>query len=128
MPAYNAATIPNSITVGDNQQVWNAEQPAAGTGGASASVQVALASPVPGSGSLYFHGKFAGAPGAFEVDCQVSDTDVDTEYQTLSNGNITSVDATNNTFHLETVSNAKFARMLMRSRANAVNVTATIGR
>ena len=125
MPAYPQAVL--SISPGDFVTVWNAETPTAGAGGASASQQLSLAPQAADSGKLHFHGQFSGAPGAFEVDCQAADVDSDTSYQTLSNGNITSVDATNNTFHFEVVCTAKFARMLMRSRTNAVSITATIG-
>jgi hypothetical protein len=128
MPAYNAAVIPNSISPGDVATVWNAETPAAGAGGASASAQVALATAVSQSSSVHFDGKFSGAPGAFEVDCQVADVDADANYQTLANLNIATVDAVNNTFHAEAVTDARFARMLMRSRTNAVSITGTIGR
>jgi hypothetical protein len=70
-------------------------------------------------------GVFSGAPGAFEVDLQVADFDADPMYQTVGSGNITSVDATNNTFHIDaTTTNARFARLLLRSRANAVNLIA----
>lgn len=74
-------------------------------------------------------GKFSGAPGAFEIDVQVADVDADTNYQTCANGNITSVDATNNTFHFDgpTVT-ATFMRLLMRTRTNSVSVTSTISR
>jgi hypothetical protein len=72
---------------------------------------------------------FSGAPGAFEIDVQVSDVDVDTQYQTCANGNITTVDATNQTFHFDgSTVLATFVRLLLRSRTNAVNVTADIHR
>lgn len=128
MPAYSNATPPSSIAPGEVATVWSAESPAAGAGGASASQRVALVSPRGGSSSLHFDAQFSAAPGVFEVDCQVADVDVDTNYQTLSNLNITTVDAINQTFHAETISNARFARMLLRSRTNAVSITGTIGR
>ena len=60
---------------------------------------------------------------------QVSDVDSDTQYQTVANGNITSVDSTNQTFHFDGSSVlATFVRLLMRSRTNAVNVTADVRR
>lgn len=110
--------------------VWNAEQPAAGNGGVSASQAVALQR-VSGEVGTPFSvtGFFSGAPGAFEIDVQGSDHDVDTEYQTLQNLNITTVDGTNNTFEADAILvNKRFVRLLMRSRANAVNVTARIKR
>ena len=127
MPAYSASTIPFTISPGDSVQVWNAEQPVAGNGGASASSQVALVFRGTGSPGFGVTGFFAGAPGVFEIDVQVSDVDADAQYQTCANGNITSVDATNNSFHFDgSLVVAKFVRLLMRSRTNAVNVTADI--
>ena len=128
MPLYNSNVIPFSIAPGAIQTVWSAESPVPGAGGAAASQQVALVPVRGGGGLVHFHGQFSGAPGAFEVDCQVSDTDVDSSYQTMQNLNITTVDATNNTFHAEAITDALFARLLMRSRTNAVSITANIGR
>ena len=125
MPAYPQSVY--SIAPGDFVTVWNAETPTPGNGTTAASQQVALVAQGADNGRLHFHGQFSGAPGAFEVDCQVADVDSDTSYQTLANGSITTVDATNNTFHFEVVCTAKFARMLMRSRTNSVTITATIG-
>ena len=130
MPAYNALGYNPSITPGETYQVWSAEQPAIGAGNASASQQVALAGPYGvGNSGFDVHGFFSGAPGTFEIDVQVSNTDVDSQYQTCANGNITTVDSTNQTFHFDgTTVKALFVRLLMRARGNAVNVTANIGR
>ncbi|HZP32679.1 MAG TPA: hypothetical protein VFB23_04875 [Candidatus Acidoferrales bacterium] len=128
MPSYSNALPPTAIWPGDSAQVWNAEQPTPGNGGGSASTQLALGtSGTPGGFSVT--GFFSGAPGAFEIDVQVSDVDADAQYQTCANGNITSVDATNNTFHFDgSTVLATFVRLLLRSRTNAVNVTADIRR
>jgi len=121
MPAYSNALPPSAIWPGDFAQVWNAEQPAPGSGGASASQRVALGMKEGGPGGFSVTGFFSGAPGSFEIDVQVSDVDADTQYQTISGGNITTVDATNNTFHLDASGVlATFVRLLMRSRTNAV--------
>jgi len=129
MPSYSNALPPSAIWPGDFAQVWNAEQPAPGSGGASASQRVALGMKEGGPGGFSVTGFFSGAPGSFEIDVQVSDVDADTQYQTISGGNITTVDATNNTFHLDGSGVlATFVRLLMRSRTNAVNVTADIRR
>lgn len=73
-------------------------------------------------------GYFDGAPGAFEVDVQTSDTDVDTDYVTVANGNQTAVNA-NNSFHFEAQLNgAKFARLKLVSLANSVNFIGIIKR
>lgn len=125
---YNTTIPPPSISSGQVVNVWNAETPTPGSGGNSASQQVALASTPLRSGTPFsVDGKFSGAPGAFEVDVQVAATDGDGNYQTCSNCNITTVDSTNQTFHLDAVLvNAKFVRLLMRSRTNSVSITATV--
>lgn len=128
MPAYASNPTLTAIYPGDLTTVWNAEQPAPGNGGAAASVAIALpqyeGGQVPG---FAVDGKFSAAPGAFEVDVQVAEVDADSNYQTISGGNIIAVDAVNNTFHLDGAQVvAKFVRLLMRSRTNAVNITATV--
>jgi hypothetical protein len=76
-----------------------------------------------GKGGFSADGVFAGAPGAFEVDIQMSAADVDAQYQTISNGNIVAVDPTNNTFHFDapTALDA-FVRAKLLSRTNAVGL------
>ncbi len=129
MPAYSSAFPPIGIWPGDSSQVWNVEQPAPGNGGASASARVALGERDGAPAGFSVTGFFSAAPGAFEIDVQVSDVDVDSQYQTCLNGNIQVVDATNQTFHYDgSTVLATFARLLMRSRTNAVNVTADIRR
>lgn len=133
MPAYLGSTRPNYVTAcvkGDVVNVWAAEQPVAGNGGLSASMPVALPS-IKGEPGTPFSasGEFSGAPGAFEIDVQGAENDVEAQYQTLPNGNITTVDSTNNTFVFEGIQvNCKFVRLLMRSRTNAVNVNGRIQR
>ena len=125
-PVYNAGS-PLGLGTGQVVTVWNAETPTPGSGGVSASQQVSL-NPAQGKAGTPFSvdAKFSGAPGAFEVDVQVAAVDSDTNYQTCSNCNVTTVDTTNNTFHLDaTLVNARFARLLMRTRTNSVSITAT---
>lgn len=115
---------------GDSEVLWSAETVAAGAGGVSASRQIALVRRHGEAGTPFeVSGFFASAPGAFEIDVQVSTDDIDTHYQTVANGNITSVDATNQTFHFDgsTVS-GRFLRLLMRTLTNAVACTATVRR
>jgi hypothetical protein len=129
MPAYSNTLPPTAIWPGDFAQVWSAEQPAPGNGGASASQRLALGSKEGGPGGFSATGFFSGAPGAFEIDVQVSDVDADAQFQTCANGNITSVDATNQTFHFDgSTVLTTFVRLLMRSRTNAVNITADVRR
>jgi len=125
-PVYNANSPP-LLGPGGAAALWTAETPTPGTGGNSASQQVQLLQTSGKAGTPFsVDGKFSGAPGAFEVDVQVSATDADANYQTCSNCNITTVDATNQTFHLDAVLvNARFMRLLMRTRTNAVSITAT---
>jgi autotransporter adhesin len=113
------------------------------TGGTGTAISIAFESPTPPQGGQAFDinstmllagplgfavdGKFSAAPGAFEVDIQVADIDADANYQTISNGNVTTVDATNNTFHFDcTWVVAKFARVKLLTRTNAVGFVATI--
>jgi hypothetical protein len=114
---------------GDPVTVWAAETPASGSGGASASMAVAL--PAEYSNGLRPFSvscKFAGAPGVFEDDIQVADQDVDANYQTIQGGVINTVDATQNTYIVDVPTNThRFARILCRTQnANAVAKTATI--
>lgn len=121
---------PYSIGPGESVEVWSAEQPPAGAGGPSASQQVALVR-VPGENGTSFSvdGFFDGDPGTFEVDIQAAVNDIDTQYQTIGSGNITTVDVVNFTFHFAAnAENARFVRLLMRAIENAVNVTAAIKR
>lgn len=120
---------PPLLSISQSIVVWSAETPTPGNGTTAASQQVAVQA-ISGSGltPFYVDGKFSGAPGAFEVDVQVSSTDSDANYQTCSNCNITTVDATNNTFHLDAaLVRTRFVRLLMRSRTNAVSITASVG-
>src|SRR5690349_3897984 len=77
--------------------LWGGETPAPGAGLASASQQLRF--PLV-TEAFTVSGFFSGAPGAFEIDVQAAAQDNDTEYQTIANGGIVSVDPTNNTFNL----------------------------
>ncbi len=131
MPPYLATPPPPySIGPGESVLVWNAEDPVAGAGGASASQQVALVR-VPGENGTSFSvdGFFSVAPGAFEIDVQAAAVDVDSQYQTVAGGNITTVDSVNQTFHFAgNAENARFVRLLKRSLTNDGKITATIKR
>jgi hypothetical protein len=130
MPSYSQGASLLSIGPGESVVVWNAQVVAAGAGGVSASQQIALVR-LPGEPGTPFEVSafFVSDPGSFEVDVQVADEDIDSHYQTVANGNITTVDATNQTFHFDGATiRAKFVRLLMRTLSNAVAVTATISR
>lgn len=127
---YNGLSTPPLLQPGDVFIVWSADTPTAGGGTTAASQQVVL-QPGRGDGVTPFSvdAKFSGAPGAFEVDVQVASVDTDTNYQTCSNCNITTVDSTNNTFTLQVPGNmSQYVRLLMRSRANSVSIVARIKR
>jgi hypothetical protein len=72
---------------------------------------------------------FSGAPGAFELDVQSASVDSDSNYQTIANGNITAVDAINQTAHFEAQYNGDpFVRAKLKSLANAVGLLAIFKR
>jgi len=63
------------------------------------------------------------------VDVQAASQDNDADYQTVVNGNLTSRDAVNFTFRFDgSTVVARYLRLLMRSRTNAVSVSARISR
>jgi len=129
--APGTTTVPTSppfaIYPGDSVTVFNAETPAVG----SASIQVALAATDAGagtSGGLSLEVSFGGAPGVFEVDVQESDTDADAFYQQVASGSLIAVSA-NNTGRIDMPTfNGRFARALLKSRANSVTITAKFSR
>lgn len=127
-PAYNAQNPPPSLGTGNPVNVWVNETPTPGTGTTAASQQLVLNSSGQKNGTPFsVTGKFSGAPGAFEVDIQLAATDSDTNYQTCASCNVTTVDATNNTFRLDFWGgNASFVRLLMRTRTNSVSITAQV--
>lgn len=127
--AYDNTVAVTHLYAGSTQVVWNAETPTPGNGTTAASQQVFLTSGFGLNTPFSVDGHFSGAPGAFEVDVQVASNDSDTDYQTCSGCNITTVDSTNNTFHLDAgQAVARYVRLLMRSRANSVSITARINR
>src|SRR6185312_2427894 len=97
MPNYNTlASIPiPSVYPGDVVILFNSEQPSV----PQASQQVALANYLgadDGPYSFSIELQFSGAPGVFEVDVQVADTDTDAAYtQIPTTGAITSVNTGN---------------------------------
>jgi len=106
------------------------------TGGGGSAVSIAFESPAiltggkgfampldaqGGGVGLFGDGLFSAAPGVFEVDVQGAMVDADSEYATFTNGAISVVDATNFNFRVDLASiSARFVRMFIRARANAV--------
>lgn len=133
MPNYPGAantttqspTVPGALYPGDKGQCFNAEQPAVPQASISFAIGPGVYENYPQSASV--EGFFSGAPGAFEIDLQTADTDADAFY-TSEATTITAVSA-NNTFRAEYPSiKAKFARLLLKTRTNGVNLTASIAR
>jgi len=62
------------------------KHPRSGNGTTAASQQVSLTKNSFGVTAFSVDGKFSAAPGAFEIDVHVAQTDSDTNYQTISNG------------------------------------------
>jgi len=113
------------------------------TGGTGTAISIAFETPSPPQAGKAFalagpqslassfgfavDGKFSAAPGVFELDIQAADIDADANYQTLANFNISTVDATSNTFHADcTLNTAKFVRARLLSRTNAVGLVCYI--
>jgi len=120
MPGYQTTGSITALYQGDSIMFWNGENPAVG----SSSLQAALG-PAIGttgqSGSVQI--VFAGAPGAFEIDVQTSDTDVASDY--VSKTQITTVDSNNVARAEISPLVAKFWRLSLVSLTNAVAITAT---
>lgn len=121
MPPYgNLTEIKHGVYT-----LWNSETPNPGSGGSSASSEVGL--PLDNE-PWSINGFFSGDPGVFEIDIQAAGQNIDSEFQTIANGNMTSVDPINYTFHFSSATKARFIRLLMRTRTNSVAVTARMTR
>jgi len=120
MPVYGSA--PSGQT-GLGALVWSAETPAVGT----ASVPVVMGRTPNFPNCLGVEIAFAAAPGAFQIDLETADTDQDKYY--VVKGSIGTGTPLNAQFvgRIE-ITNivAKFARLRMVSRTNAVAVTAKL--
>lgn len=128
MPAYLATREIFAIYPGDKQTVWRAESPA--TGAKSDRVAIGgtdIGMGQPGQCSIEI--KFSADPGAFQIDAQVADTDTEAAYVTESGTTVTTVNAGFYTRIEMWPFVGKFVRLIMTDDpANAVTVTATIGR
>src|SRR4029077_16814703 len=126
MPVYGKFVPQQSAAPGVVTPMWTAETPTPGTSGAAASHAVGLVRTPAGKMPIAIHGNFSGAPGTFEIDLQVADTDAEAQYITVNGGIINSVDANQN-FHFEFPNLiGRFVRLLLRARGNSVSVTATL--
>lgn len=125
MPAYQIIGSIPAVYPGDSVVCINAERPAAGT----AHQQVALSQNPNGDAiKVSVEVLFTGVPGAFEINLETSDTDVDANYvpqAAVLNG----VDAANAARAEFPNIVAKFARLRTKTQSvNVVNCTARIGR
>lgn len=123
MPGYQNG---QATLLRTNQQKFLLNNETVAAGGASIAVQLDRI-----SNSFYPWGfsvqvKFGAAPGAFEIDVQVADTDNNTDYisvaqiQSANASNVGRVDVT--TFF------PRFVRVIVVTLTNAVGVTALITR
>ena len=97
------------------------ETPAAPQASNAVNIEHIEGSSAPG---VSFEGIFSGAPGAFEVDIQESDTDVDADYilPATTAYKITAV-GSNNSFRVDLIpTGGRFMRALLVSRTNAVSL------
>lgn len=123
MPAYGVTGPSTQSTVGIT--VWNAEVVPTTPAASSVSHAVALARNPHFPNVVSVEVDFAADPGSFAVDLQTADTDAEANYVTkatlntgLNAGFVGRIEVTNIV--------AKFARLKMVTKANAVAVTAKI--
>lgn len=125
MPAYGNIAIPTALLFGDQTNVWNNEKPAAG----SASERIAITDSRQGLQQfvrIQLH--FNADPGAFQIDIQTSDTDLDPYFVTQWNTSMGKVNA-GGTASFQYMFQAKFLRLIMTaSPVNSVGLTAMITR
>lgn len=130
MPAYVQgstnlplqAIYPNGL----GATVWNAERPLTNAVSSAVCVARMLDNSVPG---LSLEISFSALPGAFEIDIQEADTDVDAAYIAIPNAIINAVNAGNYARFDLSPFQGKFVRAFMKTQsANAVNVTAKFTR
>lgn len=123
MPAYDATSKTKPVnSVGFGQVVWNNELVA--VGGKSMKISLNRDPNLPSAFSV--EARFSAAPGTFAIDVQTADTDADEYYVNKTGASLSAVNASF-VGRLE-VTNvvAKFARLIMTAKANAVNVTAQV--
>ena len=126
MPAY-AAGLARKINYNQQIRLWTAETVA--VGGSSRAVQLTRIEGRSYPFGCAFEIVFSGAPGAFEVDAQVAETDADANYVTIAQlaavnaSNVGRIDLTEATpFY------GKFVRLHMTALANGVTTSALVTR
>jgi hypothetical protein len=135
MPPYGTQAIPGCPYPGDSTVVVNNELTGVGAMVTGAkSERVALYNSQDGNPQyISVEIVFSGAPGAFTIQVQTADTDVDGDYvsEGFGGANPGVINAVNagNAARVELLVKAKFARLLTVSQpANSVNCTAKIYR
>lgn len=138
MPAYPQPGGPYAVRPGDYAYFWGkvpqfADQALAAesiaAGGKSQAFNLPEGTNVGAQRNVSIEINFSGAPGAFEIDVQVADTDTDAAYIQDSGAAfvINAVNA-NNWARTELLVNAKYIRLYMKNLTNAVNVIAKLSR
>jgi hypothetical protein len=121
MPIYGSATPLTLTTMG--VAVWNNEAVPTAPANQSVSIPIGLKRNTNAPNCLSVEVSFAANPGAFAIDLQTSDTDSENYYVTKATLN-TGLSATFTGRIEATNIVAKFARLKMVTKTNAVNVSA----
>lgn len=102
------------------------EQPAVPQASIAVNLDARDGGPAPG---VFVEGQFSGAPGAFEVDIQESDTDVDADYILPTNSTYKITAVVGNNFRADIIpTGGRFMRAVLVSRTNAVSLILKISR
>lgn len=130
MGVYASDRYKQSLLPGQEITLFSAEQPAAGVAdGSSCSFSVAIPrSPNGALAGLNVELHFSAAPGAFQVDVQGANDDVNANFTLITGANVTAVDAVTFNARSDISTSAGFVRFFIKSRTNAVNLTARLRR
>jgi len=102
------------------------ETPVAGQASIAVNLDAREGGPAPG---VFIEGQFSGAPGAFEVDIQESDTDIDADYILPTNATYKITAVVGNVFRADIIpTGGRFMRAVLVSRTNAVSLILKITR
>jgi hypothetical protein len=122
MPLYGSAT-PITQTPGKPSEVWSNETLTLPAQSKSQAIYLKRQANMPNCISIEV--QFGGSPGAFQIDVEAADTDAEAFYIKVGTG--LSTLGSGNVARLEIPSIvAKFVRLKMTTRTNAVAVTAKI--
>lgn len=124
MPGYAGAG--HAALLRTNQQAFLFNNESVAAGRASIAVQLERIPRASYPFAASFQIKFSAAPGAFEVDIQVADTDNDADYVTVAQ--LSSVTTGLTARYDMTTLWPKFVRVFVTTLTNAVNITALVTR